>query len=187
LSPETVEERDFARALPPTGILPRWMHCPRRDREDLGPSWLAGSYRLVVPMRGPGGEIESLHARTLEKGAEPKAASPAGASVAGLVMADAAAVTMLRGDHQPAQLVITEGVPDFLTWATRWSDADEDAPAVLGVIAGSWTDELAGRVPSGARVAVRTHRDAAGVKYADRICASLAARCAVHRFRVTTS
>jgi hypothetical protein len=179
LSPNLVEERDLARALRGGAT---WMFCRRRDREDLGASWSSAGYRVVLPLYGASGALESLHARNLDATAEPKAVSPARASVAGLVMADPSAVAMLRREYVPAQLVIAEGVPDFLTWATRWSDADEDAPAVLGVIAGSWTDELAGRISSGLCVVVRTHRDEAGAKYADRICASLAARCSVYRF-----
>jgi hypothetical protein len=80
---------------------------------------------------------------------------------------------------RPAALVIAEGVPDFLTWPTRYSDRDESAPAVIGVISGSWSDAIAARVPDGLRVAVRTHRDDAGRGYASRICASLSPRCVV--------
>jgi hypothetical protein len=136
-------------------------------------------------MYGPAGAVESVHARALaprEANGRDKAASPSGAEVRGLVLADARGVSMLRGEYRPASLVIAEGPPDFLTWATRWSDADdESAPAILGVLAGSWSDEFAARVPSGLRVAVRTHRDGAGEKYAARIVASLVARCAVYR------
>jgi hypothetical protein len=144
---------------------------------------------VIVPLYGARGALESLHARSLaprEANGRDKAASPAGAEVRGLVMADTTGVAMLRGEHVPARLMIAEGVPDWLTWATRYSDADEDAPALLGVIAGSWTEAIAERVPSGVRVAVRTHRDNAGAKYADRICASLGARCVVHRFPEAT-
>jgi len=196
LSPGVIELRDLARALPTNRQLPRWMSCRRRDREDLDPSWLPGSYRVIVPMRGPDGQIEALHARALDKNAEPKAASPMGCEVRGLVMADARAVFMLAGDARPASLVIVEGVPDFLTWATRAEDLDDSAPAVLGILAGSWVAELSDRVPAGLRVEVRTHRDLpdpkhpekrpAGYAYADRICDDLAAHCAVFRYPETT-
>ena len=177
LDPGRVEDFGLARALPMTGTLPVWARLGRR-------SWRETSHRVVVPLFGAGGSLESLHARALDPAAEPKAVSPAGAEVRGLVMADAGAAAMLRGEVRPAVLVVAEGVPDFLSWATRYSDADEDTPAVLGVIAGSWTPELAARVPDGTTVHVRTHADAAGAKYAEAICASLAARCAVFRREV---
>lgn len=90
---------------------------------------------------------------------------------------------MLAGEFAPAAVIVAEGVPDFLTWATRHSDADEDAPAVVGVIAGSWCEEIAARVPTGIPVYVRTHGDAAGFAYAETICSSLARRCRVHRLK----
>lgn len=72
-----------------------------------------------------------------------------------------------------------EGVPDWLTWATGYSDGDEDAPAVLGLIPGSWSRELAERIRDGARVVIRQHPDAAGRGYASTITAFLASRCDV--------
>ena len=95
---------------------------------------------------------------------------------------------MLAGEFTPTAIVIAEGVPDFLVWATKYSDANEDAPVVLGVIAGSWTDALAARVPRSATIYIRTHRDAAGIKYADAICESLARHGVTRRKRpkVTT-
>jgi DNA primase len=44
---------------------------------------------------------------------------------------------------------------------------------VLGIVSGSWTDELAQRVPAGTRVLIRTDADAAGDKYARRIAETL--------------
>jgi hypothetical protein len=190
LNASEVEGRDLARALPVAGALPPWARY-------LGASWreAPARFRLLVPMYGAGGALESLHVRAFTpsdpKGRD-KAASPAGFQVRGLVFADALARTMLGGgllgDGQPvaelvqtAGVVIAEGEPDFLTWATWASDANEAAPAVLGVVAGSWSDELAARVPDGTPVAVRTHADEAGEKYADRICASVAGRCRVTR------
>jgi hypothetical protein len=177
LTPEVVKVRDLARALPFDGPdLPAWLRYEGR-------SWRDSSHRAVVPLFGASGLIESLHARALAPLApKDKAASPAGAEVRGLLMADARGQAMLAGNLSPARVVVAEGVPDFLTWACRWGDLAEDAPAVLGVISGSWTEELAARVPSGAQVAVRTHRDGAGAKYADRIASTLSARCPVYRF-----
>lgn len=176
LEPGRVEDADLARALPPGPAPASWMRF-------AGQPWDRSSHRVIVPLYAPSGALESLHARALaprEANGRDKAASPAGASVCGLVMADPAALSMLRGLFQPAALVIVEGEPDFLTWASLWSDADEDAPAVLGIIAGSWTDEIAAYVAPGIPVALRTHRDHAGNRYARRISDSLSGRCTVH-------
>jgi hypothetical protein len=35
-------------------------------------------------------------------------------------------------------------------------------PAIFGITSGSWSDELAARIPSGTRIIVRTHHDQAG-------------------------
>jgi hypothetical protein len=76
---------------------------------------------------------------------------------------------------------VAEGEPDFLTWATRFSDADEAAPAVLGVVSGSWTTCIADRMPDGARMIVRTDHDEPGEKYAHTIQMTLRGRCTVLR------
>ena len=70
------------------------------------------------------------------------------------------------------------GERDFLTVATHYGTV-EDAPAVLGVVSGSWSDELAARIPTECRVVVRVHRDEAGAKYREAICRSLSGRCRV--------
>jgi hypothetical protein len=174
----TIEDRDLARALP-TGIqMPRWAWGPH-GRWD-------SPYRLIVPMFDAVGHLVSLHARAA-RGANPKGLSPAGHAIAGTVMADALARRMLAGDApddlRRSSLLIAEGVPDFLTWATHWGDAAENAPAVLGVIAGSWTSEVAARVPTGMRVGIATHADDAGEGYARGIAATLADRCELVRCR----
>jgi hypothetical protein len=75
------------------------------------------------------------------------------------------------------RVLIAEGVPDFLTWASWFGDTAEDAPAVLGIVAGSWTPEIANRIPNDAEVFIRTHPDSAGSEYAEKIIASLMGRC----------
>ena len=87
---------------------------------------------------------------------------------------------------RPVRIVVCEGVPDWLTWASRYSDADLLAPAVLGIISGSWSQELAARVPDGAGVVVRQHPDDAGHGYAARIVATLRGRCDVRVARAAS-
>jgi len=68
-------------------------------------------------------------------------------------------------------VIITEGEPDWLTWATTRPDL-----AVLGVVAGAWVAELAARIPDGSKVVLRTHADAAGDAYAAKVAASFTGR-----------
>ena len=70
---------------------------------------------------------------------------------------------------------------DFLVAATAFGDAPDDAPAVIGVVAGSWIASIAGRVPDGTTVSVWTHEDPTGDALAQRIAESLSDRCDVVR------
>jgi len=182
-----VEERDLVRALPQNSDLPSWARFCGGPWEESTP-WTETSHRLIFPLWGPTGAMETVHARALHpldvKGRD-KAASPAGFQVGGTVMADVTARALLRGDPpgwwRSRDVFVVEGAPDFLTWATRYGDAAEGAPAIIGVIAGSWTEAIADRIPSGCRVLVMTHIDPAGDKYAAAIINSLLGRCSVFR------
>lgn len=182
-----VEARDLARALSKNAALPRWARFQ-------GHSWSRSGHRLIVPMWDASGVLASVHARNVRPDVPPgsKAASPAGAELRGLVMADALGRRMLEGtvlaDGSPASelvaasgLWVMEGVPDFLTRATDYSEAAEAAPAVLSVLSGSWTAAIAARIPDGTTVAIETHLDAAGERYARTIAATLAERCRLKR------
>jgi hypothetical protein len=181
LEPAEVTDRDLARALPVGVTLPRWARFARKTWAELG-------NRLVVPMYDATGELASLHARYIgdePRDVPPKGLSPLGGRIAGTVMADALGRMLLASAEAPAWwseriILVEEGVPDFLTVATHYGD-DENAPAVLGMLAGSWTHEIAARVPDGCRVVIRTHTDAAGAKYAGAIGSSLMGRCEVLR------
>src|SRR5262249_22559024 len=116
----------------------------------------------------------------------PKNLTPAGYKMGGLVMAEGLALQVLQRGSWPdwcrkRQLVVVEGEPDFLTRVSMYSDADEDAPAVMGVMSGSWTAEMAARVPDGTEVIIRTDNDSAGETYAEKIIASLTGRCPMRR------
>ena len=75
-------------------------------------------------------------------------------------------------------MIITEGAIDFLTVGTHFG-CYEYAPAVLGILSGSWSDELAARIPTECRVVVKVHRDEAGEKYLAAVRRSLSGRCRV--------
>ena len=182
-----VEDRDIARALPMDLELPRWAHF-------RGKPWNSGSqWRCVSPAWGPDGHMESLRARSIAKDVPPgeKAAAAAAGpgSATGLVLADGLARQVLTEDAAPSwwpkgkplDVLVVEGETDFLAWGTRYGDAAEAAPAVIGVWAGSWTDDLAARIPDGSRVSIRTDSDDAGDKYARKVWLSLAHRCNLSR------
>lgn len=181
LEPADVTDRDLARALPVGVVLPRWARFARKTWAELG-------NRLVVPMYDATGRLTSLHARCIgdePRDVPPKGLSPLGGRIAGTVMADALGRMLLGSGEAPAWwservVLVEEGVPDFLTVATHYGD-DENAPALLGVLTGSWTPEIAARIPDGCRVVVRTHTDVAGAKYAAAIGSSLLGRCEVFR------
>jgi len=175
LSAAAVDEREIARALPADGALPSWAS-----------TWRATGHLLVVKLYDTAGEPRSLHARRMGKGAPaPKGAFPRGFEVRGLCMADGPALELLRGDAgtawcvaHGAGLLVAEGVPDFLAYSCAWGpDKPDGWRAVVGIVAGSWTAELAARVPSGTSVAVATHDDDAGHRYASAVRTTLEARC----------
>lgn len=180
IDPAAVEDADLARALPATGALPSWATFQRR-------TWRETGHLLVVPMFDHLGELVSLHSRYIGDGATdaPKSLTPAGSSNRGAVMADALGRLLLAGEAAAwphLRVVVVEGVPDHLAAAAQASDADEDAPAVVGIVSGSWSAEIASRIPPGTAVALATDPDEAGEKYAQEIAATLAGRV-VRRWR----
>jgi hypothetical protein len=182
LSPEAVTALDLARALSPGAVLPRWA----RYRGELPASrpWPELGYRLVLPVYDHRGTMRSVRAWRVEGGDGPKRVPPSGCRADGLVLACPFARRMLAGDAKPERVLVVEGEPDFLTVATRFSDADESAPAVLGVVSGAWSADVAARVPNGALVGVWTHADRSGDGYARQVAETLAGRCAVRRGRL---
>jgi hypothetical protein len=181
-----VEDLDLARALPADAILPPWAGRAGRP-------WPISGHRLIVPLFDSAGVLVTLQAVAVNP-AEPSKLWPRGGGPAGAVFADPLARLWLSrepmGDgSDPAEavrrygLVVAEGAPDFLTWATNWGEACEDAPAVVAVAAGSWTAELAARVPDGTNVTLATHPDKAGDRYAQEVARSLSGRCSLRRWR----
>jgi hypothetical protein len=109
-----------------------------------------------------------------------------------LVMADALALDVLRSGARPdwleppLRIVIAEGEPDWLTWSIRRAfGSPTPAYGVLGIVVGSWSEELAARIPDGSRVTIRTDHDEPGEKYAVEIASTLAHRCKVLRSKRT--
>jgi hypothetical protein len=122
----------------------------------------------------------------------PKALSPRGGT-RGLVMADPIAQSLLAGQRQDAigvawdgWVLITEGEPDWWAVCTpreRFLEASHQKKtfAAISVEAGSWTPEIAHRIPDGAHIRIWTDHDDAGEKYAATIHDTLKNRCDVQR------
>lgn len=203
IDPGQVLLYDLARALPRDARVPRWAWAPPGD-EPRGGTWPALGYRLLVPLYDDAGSVGSVRARRVvaRDDGRPKAIGPSGCELRGVCMANALGRLMLAGaplgDGSPcaellreisarrgASVIVAEGEPDFLTAAAQHSDTDQDAPAVLGIVAGSWTPELAARVPDGCTVCIATDDDAGGEKYAAAIHATLAERQRTGLLKVT--
>jgi hypothetical protein len=173
---------DLARVIPGCAHLPRWAWS-------RGGSWIQTSHRLLFQLWDHCGQALSLRARSLDPNTTPKSLAPAGHSVKGLVLADPLGVQLLSGSApdwwSPREIVVSEGEPDWLTWAARQSDAHEQGPAYFGIVSGGWSLDIAGRIPDGARVVIRTHHDRSGQLYAQKICEALARRCSLFRSPAT--
>jgi hypothetical protein len=178
-----IEDGDLARALP-AERLPDWARCGNRN-------WYEAGYRVVVPLYDEHGQMRTVRGRGLASGG-PKSLPAKGYATSGLVMADALARQLLKtGDkpdwwptNEPLQVVIAEGEKDWLTDCVHFAppgSVNASMPAVFGVISGSWSMQLARRIPNGTQITIRTDHDRAGDKYAAEINKTLARRCAVLR------
>jgi hypothetical protein len=160
----TVVDRDLARTLP-ANALPRWASLGGR-------SWLDTGHQLIVPCFDERGSVRSMLARNIRDGA-PKSVSPSGFSRRGLIMADGLARQLLTTATHPAwfgeherRVVIAEGEIDFLLVATAAGDSDEYAHATFGIFAGSFTAEIATRIPDHSTLVLATDHDETGERYA---------------------
>lgn len=205
LDPEALAVLDLARVLPDVYPWPRWIPWLGMDRA----AWLA-LYRLAAPMYDAAGELRALRFRAVNKvrelnpDADPprlrwralpvqkKALAGRGTRLAGLVLADPWGLALLRGgrdvDGVPwdGAVLVAEGEIDL--WAATSSGGrfrDGATFAAFAVVAGSWTPEVAARIPDGARVTIATDADEPGDKYAEAVRASLAGRCKVRRMART--
>lgn len=172
IDPVVVADRDLARAVPPEVALPRW-----------AARWPASGYRVLLPLVDEQGRRRSVLARRVVASDGAKSLAPKGYSTRGLVLACGLARQVMRLARRPdwwgedeetgLTIIVTEGEMDYLRVATAYGDAADTAPAVIGVRAGSWSDALTRRIPPGTTVALMTHRDEAGDRYAAQIDRSI--------------
>jgi hypothetical protein len=157
----------------PTGAtrLPAWARYRGRD-------WGETGHRLLVPMFDRLGVMRSVRAWRVTEGDSPKRLPPGGHKASELVMADDLGLAMLRGQFAPDLVVVAEGEPDFLVWATRRTPKPH---ATIGIVSGSWHQALAERFPVGCVVVIRTDHDRAGHAYAAEVSEGLRKRCFIRR------
>jgi len=181
LDPESVASEVGVRAIP-TGIrLPAWARGPG-ERGSI--AWNVSGHRCAFPTYDATGRNVSVRARAVVPLADHqhKSLAPAGCAVKGLVLADVVGRQVLAGtppDAWSGVVTVVEGEPDFLSWSTNRSTGGTLFAAVLGITSGAWTREVADRIPDATTVAIRTHADAAGQRYAAEVYATLSGRCDV--------
>ncbi len=179
LDPDLLTERDLCRRIK-RGYLPRW--CQQNYQY-----WNESGLLLLVPMFSARGEMESLHVRRLEKTTETKASSPLGYDLAGLSFQDSLGRALFSGSSSlVTRLVITEGVPDYLTTSSSFGDANE-SHAVMGVLNGSWTKDYAAQieaVPQTVDLIIATHNDQTGDRYARKIAETFSSSQPATRWRI---
>ena len=126
---------------------------------------------LVVPTWDLDGSRTNLVARNLDHTTGPKATRATGIQASGYLYANRLGREALAG-RAPADIILTEGETDWLLWASERPDL-----AVLGIYSGSITPKLAKRLAAathaGRRLILRTDRDTAGDRYAEKLTAAL--------------
>ena len=136
LDPKVLADLDLCKRLPHDAERFEW--C----------SWWKKGHRLLLPVYGPTGDVEAIRARwtLITKPRTGKSAHPKGwgtGAMTGCVYANPVAVEMLSGElTEPTTLVVVEGEPDFLTWASRRPDL-----SVVGIWPGAWSEAIAAKVP----------------------------------------
>jgi hypothetical protein len=184
LDPRAIDALSLAKVMPDRGPWPPWL-----------PHNAHSVHRVVVPMFDHIGELRSLRFRAVVPRKD-KALPPMGFNVTGLVMADPIALALLRHQTEDedrvswdGRVVVSEGEPDFWTWAAMPRRMEAAATlrrtyACFGIVSGSWTQDLADRIPDRASVVARTHDDEPGDKYAEVIRLSFGGRCTFRRTRL---
>ena len=205
--PPELLRRDLVRVLSPRSTCPRALRVGGVSWLSAGYRLLLPIFDAQGELAGVRGrQIDGPEAAMSPLGEGPlpgaKEIMPAGHRAQGLCFADEAGREMLRGQGEALREVwIVEGGPDFLTAVSVLGEGvhrgragagggardGRDPPriqaghAVLGIFAGSWTAELAAKIPAGVRVVIATDPDGPGETYARRIAATLAGRCELMR------
>lgn len=177
LDPHLVADEDLARAIPAGAPCPAWARF-------RGTDWSRSGHRLIFRVADETGHTRSLRARSVlpdvRPGEKAAAAAAGPGSSGGLVFANSAARRIFGGEA--GRLLIVEGGPDWLTWATAPAGLpapDGEGWGVAGIYNGAWSSTLADAIPDGSLVVLRPHLEdklGDGEKYADAIVRSLSLR-----------
>jgi len=167
IDPEIVELYNYGTAITESTAKFPWATFKRQH-------WCNTGYRALFPLYNSQGKLTSVRARWVSyQKPFTKVINPAGYEVQGTILADRQALGLLR--DKPLKdfdgyIVIAEGDPDYLTWATR---NKENTFATFGVFNGSWNSQFASKIPEHSNVVVATHYDDEGEKYFRRIYETL--------------
>ncbi len=181
---QRIAGQELVGALPYNAPCPPWAAKPETDTRPAVP-WSQTAYRALFRLFDDRGRARNLLARyvgTPTHERTPKSRAACGYQRRGLVLADARGREMLEGSllvTEALRVVIAEGEMDMLAFAAgraRSGASSGELVAVLGIVSGSWTPELAARIPDGATVLIATHLDKDGEKYAARITETLLER-----------
>jgi len=169
IDPALIMQQDLLRVIGFETLRPWWA-------SKGGSPWLHTGHRIICRVWDFEGTCRGVRAWQSDgKTEHPKRLPPAGHKAAGLVLANDAAVAMLRGESNPELVVIVEGESDFASICCRTNNV------VIGVGSGFWTQGHAAQIPNKARVWIMTDNDDAGDRYAAQIASMLGDRCKLYR------
>lgn len=182
---EPLEEHDCVRVLPLDYPCPEWAHLGHKNPRP----WTRTGHRLIIPLYDWHGNPRSVIARSVERAPALKSVGALGQR-RGLVMAGTYGRQMLASGNHPAlhrmehfRLHVYEGEISFLRGIANGADdvlVERFEPAAyrgaIGIFSGSFTRDIASRVPTGSVVHLRTDDDEQGRKYAQQIRMMLADR-----------
>ena len=168
-----VASEGLASSLPSSGTYPK-DHVPWVNFEG---EWMPGpvaGVRLLVPFYDVFGERRG--GELVRACVEPPLPAAKSLALRGararLVMTNPIALGLLRGEDVSSKtIVITEGVPDFLT-----ASVENPKRAVFGIVQGSWKPRYAALIPHGADIIVATDNDDAGQALAAAVVKTLEGR-----------
>jgi len=167
IDPEIVALYNYGTAIDGSTAKFPWATFKKKNWSDTG-------YQAIFPLYNPQGKLTSVRARWVSyQKPLSKVINPSGCEVQGTILADRQALAILQEkplDDYDGYIVITEGDPDYLSWATR---NKENTFATFGVFSGSWNNDFASKIPEHSKVVVATHYDNDGEKYFRQIFDSL--------------
>lgn len=173
---EPLLEHEAVRVLPTGAACPDWARLGERTWADTG-------HRLIVPLYDWRGDLRSFIARSVELSPAIKSAGLTGYNRRGLIMAGTYGRQMLASGaggymHRDDRfrLSIFEGEINWLRGMARGTDTvveERFLPVAfrgaLGIFSGSFTEDVASRVPDRTNVVIATDDDKQGHEYGAQI------------------